>query len=91
MSDRGGPVPGVLVKLDRVAKTYGPVRAVNDVSLDVHEREFLTLLGPSGSGKTTMLMLIAGFEQPASGEILIRGASVVAQPPHRRDIGMGIT
>jgi len=81
-------VPGVLVKLDRVAKTYGPVRAVNDVSLDVHEREFLTLLGPSGSGKTTMLMLIAGFEQPASGEILIRGASVVAQPPHRRDIGM---
>src|SRR5215831_5575168 len=81
-------MPAVLVKLDRVAKMYGPVHAVNDVSLDVHEGEFLTLLGPSGSGKTTMLMLIAGFEHPSSGEILIRGASVVAQPPHRRDIGM---
>jgi ABC-type multidrug transport system fused ATPase/permease subunit len=88
VSDRGGPMPGVLVKLDRVAKTYGPVHAVNDVSLDVHEGEFLTLLGPSGSGKTTMLMLIAGFEHPSSGEILVRGASVVAQPPHHRDIGM---
>ena len=81
-------MPGVLVKLDRVAKTYGQVHAVNNVSLDVHEGEFLTLLGPSGSGKTTMLMLIAGFEQPSSGEILIRGRSVVAQPPHHRDIGM---
>ena len=81
-------MPGVLVRLQRVAKTYGSVRAVNDVSLDVYEGEFLTLLGPSGSGKTTMLMLIAGFEQPSHGEIQIRGASVVARPPHRRDIGM---
>ena len=81
-------MPGVLVRLQRVAKTYGSVRAVNDVSLDVHEGEFLTLLGPSGSGKTTMLMLIAGFERPSSGEIQIRGESVVARPPHRRDIGM---
>ena len=81
-------MPAVLVRLHGVAKTYGPVRAVNEVSLEVFEGEFLTLLGPSGSGKTTMLMLIAGFEQPSHGEIQIRGASVVAQPPHRRDIGM---
>ena len=62
--------------------------AVNNVSVDVVEGEFLTFLGPSGSGKTTTLMLIAGFEQPTSGEIRIRGASVVTRPPEKRDIGM---
>src|SRR6267142_912392 len=77
-----------LVTLFAVSKHYGRAIAVNNVSLDVFEGEFVTLLGPSGSGKTTMLMLIAGFEAPTSGEIRIRGASVVARPPEKRDIGM---
>jgi len=77
-----------LVTLHAVSKHYGRAIAVNNVSLDVFEGEFVTLLGPSGSGKTTTLMLIAGFETPTSGEIRIRGASVVARPPEKRDIGM---
>jgi spermidine/putrescine ABC transporter ATP-binding subunit len=76
------------VTLRAVSKHYGRAIAVNNVSLDVFEGEFVTLLGPSGSGKTTTLMLIAGFEAPTSGEIRIRGASVVARPPEKRDIGM---
>ena len=58
------------------------------VSLDIRSGEFLTLLGPSGSGKTTTLMMIAGFETPTAGDIAIDGQSVVALPPHRRNIGM---
>ena len=77
-----------LVSLVRVSKTYGRTVAVNHVSLEVGEGEFVTLLGPSGSGKTTTLMLVAGFEQPTGGEILMRGESVVGRPPEKRDIGM---
>jgi putative spermidine/putrescine transport system ATP-binding protein len=79
---------GVVVTLAGVHKEYGRVVALNDLSLDVMEGEFVTLLGPSGSGKTTTLMLIAGFEEPTRGSILIRGQSVVGRPPERRDIGM---
>ena len=82
------PLSEPLVTLRAVSKHYGRAIAVNNVSLDVFEGEFVTLLGPSGSGKTTTLMLIAGFETPTSGEIRIRGASVVARPPEKRDIGM---
>src|SRR3984893_19289060 len=78
-----------LVTLRAVSKHYGRAIAVNNVSLDVFEGEFVTLLGPSGSGKTTTLMLIASFETPTSGEIRIRGASVVSRPPGKRDTGMG--
>ena len=69
-------------------KSFERVAAVNGVSLDIRSGEFLTLLGPSGSGKTTTLMMIAGFEAPTAGDIAIDGASVVAVPPHRRNIGM---
>jgi spermidine/putrescine ABC transporter ATP-binding subunit len=78
----------VLVAVRRVRRTYDSVVAVNDVSLDILEGEFLTLLGPSGSGKTTTLMMIAGFERPDRGEILLRGESMTARPPEKRDIGM---
>jgi putative spermidine/putrescine transport system ATP-binding protein len=77
-----------LVTLLGVSKFYGRSVAVNNVSLEIFEGEFVTLLGPSGSGKTTTLMLIAGFEQPTSGEIRIRGASVLGRAPEQRDIGM---
>jgi putative spermidine/putrescine transport system ATP-binding protein len=76
------------LRLDRLSKSYGPVRAVDDVSLDIPRGEFLTLLGPSGSGKTTLLMMIAGFTQPSAGEIVVYGRSVTAVPPERRNFGM---
>ena len=71
-------------------KAYGTVKAVDDVSLDIGAGEFVTLLGPSGSGKTTMLMVIAGFEPPTRGEILIGGRDVTAVPPHKREHRHGV-
>ncbi|MGY4362907.1 spermidine/putrescine ABC transporter ATP-binding subunit [Bradyrhizobium sp. i1.3.1] len=79
---------GASVSLTNLEKSYGGVAAVAGVSLDIQSGEFLTLLGPSGSGKTTTLMMIAGFESPTIGDIAIDGASVVAVPPYRRNIGM---
>jgi spermidine/putrescine ABC transporter ATP-binding subunit len=79
---------GASVSLNHLEKSYGRVAAVAGVSLDIHSGEFLTLLGPSGSGKTTTLMMTAGFETPTRGDIAIDGKSVVAVPPHRRNIGM---
>ena len=74
------------VELRNVSKRFGAVLAVNDVSLTVRAGEFLTLLGPSGCGKTTLLRLIAGFEIPDAGAVLLGGADVTALPPHRRDV-----
>jgi spermidine/putrescine ABC transporter ATP-binding subunit len=79
---------GASVSLNDLEKSYDRSAAVGGVSLDIHSGEFLTLLGPSGSGKTTTLMMIAGFETPTRGDIAIDGKSVVAMPPHRRNIGM---
>ncbi|MEJ0017827.1 MAG: ABC transporter ATP-binding protein [Acetobacteraceae bacterium] len=79
---------GAAVSLTRIEKRFDSVGAVRGVSLDIRSGEFLTLLGPSGSGKTTTLMMIAGFETPTAGDIAIDGRSVVALPPHRRNIGM---
>lgn len=71
-----------------VQKTYdGQTIVVKDLNLSVRRGEFLTLLGPSGSGKTTTLMMLAGFEQPTAGEILLDGARVTDMPPHKRGIG----
>src|SRR5271157_4624965 len=79
---------GASVVLSGIEKRFDNVGAVRGVSLDIRSGEFLTLLGPSGSGKTTTLMLIAGFETPTTGDIAIDGRSVVALPPHKRNIGM---
>jgi spermidine/putrescine ABC transporter ATP-binding subunit len=79
---------GAAVSLRDLRKAYGSVGAVRDVSLEIAGGEFLTLLGPSGSGKTSTLMMIAGFETPTAGDIVIDGTSVVALSPHRRNIGM---
>ena len=79
---------GASVSLNGLEKSYDRVAAVAGVSLDIRSGEFLTLLGPSGSGKTSTLMMIAGFETPTGGDIAIDGKSVVAMPPHRRNIGM---
>ncbi len=71
-----------------LTKTYGPVTAVDDVSLDVADGEFLTLLGPSGSGKTTLLMMIAGFTEPTTGEVMVDERAITTTPPERRNFGM---
>ncbi len=74
------------ISLRGIAKSFGTFAAVSDVSLDIRNGEFLTLLGPSGSGKTTVLRMIAGFETPSQGEILLNGKDVSAEPAFRRDI-----
>ncbi|KJL23429.1 Spermidine/putrescine import ATP-binding protein PotA [Microbacterium oxydans] len=74
------------VRIDRVTKRYGTATAVDDLSLDVQPGEFLSLLGPSGCGKTTTLRMIAGFEYPDGGDILISGRSVLNLPPYRREV-----
>jgi putative spermidine/putrescine transport system ATP-binding protein len=77
------------VELRSVQKTYdGRTRVVRDLDLSVAKGELLTLLGPSGSGKTTILMMLAGFEIPTSGDILLDGRSIARLPPHKRDIGV---
>ena len=76
------------VELRGIVKHYGPHRAIDGLDLQIRAGEFITLLGPSGSGKTTTLMLIAGFEQPTAGEILIDGQAVERLPAYRRNIGM---
>jgi putative spermidine/putrescine transport system ATP-binding protein len=78
-----------IVRFVGIGKTYdGVVRVVDALDLDIERGEFLTLLGPSGSGKTTTLMLLAGFETPTSGEILLEGRPLSRVPPHQRNIGM---
>ncbi|MDT4797308.1 Spermidine/putrescine import ATP-binding protein PotA [compost metagenome] len=79
----------ILVSFRGVQKSYdGETLIVKDLNLDIRKGEFLTLLGPSGSGKTTSLMMLAGFETPTNGEILLGGRSINNVPPHKRDIGM---
>ncbi len=78
-----------IVRFVAIGKTYdGVARVVDDLHLDIERGEFLTLLGPSGSGKTTTLMMLAGFETPTAGEILLEGKPLSRLPPHRRQIGM---
>jgi len=74
------------VRFDGVSRYFGDVRAVDNVSLDIFDGEFFSLLGPSGSGKTTCLRLIAGFDQPTSGTIRLHGQDVAGLPPYERDV-----
>ncbi|MFY9610925.1 MAG: ABC transporter ATP-binding protein [Blastocatellia bacterium] len=74
------------IDLSNVTKRFGAVTAVDSVSLSVRQGEFLTLLGPSGCGKTTLLRIIAGFESPDHGRVILGGKDVTALPPYRRDV-----
>jgi spermidine/putrescine transport system ATP-binding protein len=74
------------VELRDVVKSFGDVAAVDHVDLVVPAGEFLALLGPSGCGKTTTLRIIAGFEQPTAGEVLVAGRSMLGVPPHKREV-----
>jgi putative spermidine/putrescine transport system ATP-binding protein len=74
--------------LSALSKRFGEVTAIDQVSLDIGDGEFVCLLGPSGCGKSTLLRMVAGFETPSAGEIRIDGTSVVGLPPNRRPTGM---
>jgi putative spermidine/putrescine transport system ATP-binding protein len=76
----------IAVHLENVSRHFGSVRALDGISLDIEDGEFFSMLGPSGSGKTTCLRLIAGFEQPSGGKILLHGKNVVGVPPYDRDV-----
>jgi len=74
--------------LSALSKRFGEVTAINDVSLDIADGQFVCLLGPSGCGKSTLLRMVAGFETPTAGDIRIDGASMGGVPPNRRPTGM---
>jgi putative spermidine/putrescine transport system ATP-binding protein len=71
-----------------IGKSFGPFRALTDLSLDIGRGDFLTLLGPSGSGKTTFLMIVAGFEAPTTGRLVSEGVDITARPAEARSYGM---
>lgn len=77
---------GGSVSILSVLKDFGNFRAVNDVSIEIRPNEFFTLLGPSGCGKTTLLRMLAGFEAPTDGKILLDGADISVLPPNKRPI-----
>ncbi|MFN6977681.1 MAG: ABC transporter ATP-binding protein, partial [Gemmobacter sp.] len=77
-----------LLSMRALRKAYGRVTAVDGVSLDVAGNEFFALLGASGSGKTTLLRMLAGFEAPSSGAILLAGRDITALPPNRRPVNL---
>jgi putrescine transport system ATP-binding protein len=77
-----------LLRIESVSKRFADFAAVDHLSLDVYEGEFFALLGPSGCGKTTLLRLIAGFEHPSAGRILLDGIDLAPVPPHRRPVNM---
>ncbi|MCA3593584.1 MAG: ABC transporter ATP-binding protein [Methylobacterium sp.] len=76
------------IAVRHLTKSYGTLRVLDAVDLDVQRGEFLTLLGPSGSGKTTLLMMLAGFVRPDCGSITFGEREVIRLPPHKRDVGM---
>jgi iron(III) transport system ATP-binding protein len=82
------PAPAPYLSVRSITKRFDKTAAVDDVSLDVREGEFLCLLGPSGCGKTTLLRMIAGLERPDAGTIIQGGQDVTALPPGRRDFGI---
>ena len=77
-----------IISFRNIVKAFGTTRAVDDVSLDIHQGEFFALLGPSGCGKTTLLRMLAGFEVPTEGQVLIDGQDMGATPPNKRPVNM---
>src|SRR6202049_885919 len=77
-----------LLRIDAVVKKFGVFRAVDRLSLDIRAGEFFALLGPSGCGKTTLLRVLAGFEAPDEGRVLLDGRDLAATPPYRRPVNM---
>jgi spermidine/putrescine transport system ATP-binding protein len=76
------------IEFRSVTKRFAETLAVDDISISIDRGSFFSFLGPSGCGKTTSLRLIAGFEQPTSGDVIIDGRSVVGVPPYKRPVNM---
>ncbi|MFK7875826.1 MAG: ABC transporter ATP-binding protein [Paracoccaceae bacterium] len=77
-----------LIRFENVSKRFGDFTAIDDLSLDIYEREFFALLGPSGCGKTTMMRMLAGFEDPSAGRIELAGQDIAHVPPNKRAVNM---
>jgi len=77
-----------LVRFEGIVKRFGALTAIDQVSLDIAQGEFFALLGPSGCGKTTLLRMLAGFETPTEGRILLDGQDISRTPPHKRPVNM---
>jgi ABC-type Fe3+/spermidine/putrescine transport system ATPase subunit len=84
MSDKDEP----LLRIDGVSRSFGDITALDQVSIDVAENEFFSLLGPSGCGKTTLLRILAGLDDPDSGSVTLSGDDLVAMPAHRRPVNL---
>ncbi|WP_334173914.1 ABC transporter ATP-binding protein [Pseudoxanthobacter sp.] len=80
--------PKTVLGIDHVVKRFGAATAVAGISLDIRENEFFALLGPSGCGKTTLLRMLAGFEMPTGGRILLDGVDIAPVPPNRRPVNL---
>lgn len=81
-----------LLKLEHVTRRFGGLKAIDDVSFELHAEELVSIVGPNGAGKTTLFNLMSGQVHPSSGEILMRGEAITDWPPHRRArLGIGRT
>ncbi|MEE2809270.1 MAG: ATP-binding cassette domain-containing protein, partial [Pseudomonadota bacterium] len=77
-----------LIQFQNVTKRFGDFTAIDDLTIDIFEREFFALLGPSGCGKTTMMRMLAGFEAPTEGKIFLAGQDIAPVPPNQRAVNM---
>ncbi|MFD0980192.1 ABC transporter ATP-binding protein [Tropicimonas aquimaris] len=82
------PAARPLIQFKNVTKRFGDFTAIDDLTVDIFEREFFALLGPSGCGKTTLMRMLAGFENPSEGQILLDGKDIGPVPPNRRAVNM---
>jgi spermidine/putrescine transport system ATP-binding protein len=84
--DTSPPIRRKAIEVHSVSKTFADFTALTDVSFDIYDNEFFTMLGPSGCGKTTLLRMMAGFETPSTGTIALHGQDLAGLPPHKRNV-----
>jgi putrescine transport system ATP-binding protein len=82
------PAAVPFIRFENITKRFGTFTAVDNLTLDIYEREFFSLLGPSGCGKTTLMRMLAGFEEPTEGRILLQGKDISGVPPYKRPTNM---